>query len=224
MTRLALVTLSRHEYADALAYAERALGYGTGQLFPHAILGDTYFEIGEYDKAAVTYAKLTTLDRRRVPLDATGALHPCGERARGDRRDGTGRRGAPQATRRRARTWRGRSPASGSSTSGPGDLAAAEAAYRNAGNSTRVPLGARRPGESARGAEAVRGRDQAIPAGHRCDPAAAVRGGSRRRLHEAQPAREAAKQYALVEYIGQLNAINKEIYNRDLASSTPITT
>ena len=29
--------------------------------------------------------------------------------------------------------------------------------------------------------------------------------------------REAAKQYALVEYIGALNAINQEIYNRDLA-------
>lgn len=33
--------------------------------------------------------------------------------------------------------------------------------------------------------------------------------------------REAAKQYARVKYIGYLNAINKEIYNRDLALLTP---
>ena len=35
---------------------------------------------------------------------------------------------------------------------------------------------------------------------------------------------EARKQYELVEYIGQLSALNKALYNRELPISTPITT
>jgi len=75
LTRLALVALSRHEFPDALAYTERAIGYGTGQLFPYAILGDMYFEIGEYEKAAEAYAKLTTLTGAAYPSTRLAALH-----------------------------------------------------------------------------------------------------------------------------------------------------
>jgi len=218
LTRLALVALSRHEYPEALAYAERALGYNTGQLYPHAILGDTYFEIGEYEKAAAAYAKLTNLTGSAYPSTRLAALSFL--------------RGKVQAAI--DETERGveamlydkvprESVAWGEFRLGElhfhaGDLSQAEAAYRNAvqhygsyhwalDGLARVRVGQKRY------EDAIKLYQQAIAVIPLPQYAAAL-GDLYTKMGRTK---EAAKQYALVEYIGALNVINKEIYNRDLA-------
>jgi tetratricopeptide (TPR) repeat protein len=218
LTRLALVALSRHEYPDALAYAERALGYGTGQLFPYAILGDTYFEVGEYEKAAETYAKLTTLTGAAYPSTRLAALHWL----RGNLQDAVDEteRGveallSDKAPRENVAWVEFRL---GELFFNSGDLAKAETAYRNAvqryaGYHWALAGLARVRTAQKRYEDAIKLYQQAIGVIPLPQYAAAL-GDVYTKL--GRP-REAAKQYALVEYIGYLNAINKEIYNRDLA-------
>ena len=218
LTRLALVALSRHEFPDALADTERAIGYGTGQLFPYAILGDTYFEVGEYEKAADAYAKLATLTGAAYPSTRLAALHVL----RGNTQDAVDEteRGieallADKAPRENVAWAEFRL---GELLFNSGDLAKAETAYRNAVQ--RYPgyhwaLGglARVRAAQKRYEDAIKLYQQAIGVIPLPQYAAAL-GDVYTKL--GRP-RDAAKQYALVEYIGALNAINKEIYNRDLA-------
>jgi tetratricopeptide (TPR) repeat protein len=218
ITRLALVALSRHEYPDALAYAGRALGYGTGQLFPYAVLGDTYFDIGEYDKAAETYGKLTHLAGAAYPSTRLGALHALrgnmqeamDETERGIEallKDNAPRENVAWAEFRLGELAFSR-----------GDLVQSEAAYRNAMQSYagyHWALGglARVRAAQKRYEDAIKLYQQAIGVIPLPQYAAAL-GDVYTKLDRR---REANKQYALVEYIGYLNVINKEMYNRDLA-------
>jgi tetratricopeptide (TPR) repeat protein len=218
MTRLALVALSRHEYPDAVAYAERALGYGTGQLFPYAILGDTYFDIGEYDKAAEAYGKLTHLPGVAYPSTRLGALYAL---------RGNVQEAMDETERGIEALLKDKSPPEnvawaefrlGELAFSRGDLVQAETAYRNAlqsyagyhwalGGLARVRAGQKRY------EDAIKLYQQAIAVIPLPQYAAAL-GDVYTKLDRR---REAAKQYALVGYIGYLNAINKEIYNRELA-------
>ena len=217
-TRLALVALSRHEYPDALAYAERAIGYGTGQLFPYAILGDTYFEIGEYDKAAETYAKLTRLTGAAYPSTRLAALHFLRgnvQEAADETERGVEALLKDQAPRENVAWAEFRL---GELFFNQGDLGKAETAYRNAGQRyagyhwALAGLARVRTAQK-RYEDAVKLYQQALGVIPLPQYAAAL-GDVYTKL--GRPG-EASKQYALVEYIGALNAINKEIYNRDLA-------
>ena len=218
LTRLALVALSRHEFPDALAYAERAIGQGTGQLFPYAILGDTYFELGEYEKAAETYAKLINLTGAAYPATRLAALHVL---------RGNVQEAIDETERGVEALLNDRAPREnvawaefrlGELYFNSGDLAKAETAYRNAvqryaGYHWAVAGLAKVRAAQNRYEDAIKLYQQAIGVIPLPQYAAAL-GDVYTRLGRSQ---EAAKQYALVEYIGRLNAINKEIYNRDLA-------
>src|SRR5262249_20859251 len=99
-----------------------------------------------------------------------------------------------------------------------GDLAKAETAYRNAvqrygGYHWALAGLARGRAAQKRYEDAIKLYQQAIAVIPLPQYAAAL-GDVYTKLGRRG---EAAKQYALVEYIGALNAINKEIYNRDLA-------
>ena len=64
---LAEVCMGEHRFTDALAYAQKALSLGTGELSPFAIVGDAEADMGEYDKAAAAYDRLTLRDLTPSP-------------------------------------------------------------------------------------------------------------------------------------------------------------
>jgi tetratricopeptide (TPR) repeat protein len=67
---LAEVCMGEHRFADAISYAQKALSLGTGDISPFAILGDAYADMGEYDKAAIAYGRLTPRDMTLSPRAA----------------------------------------------------------------------------------------------------------------------------------------------------------
>jgi tetratricopeptide (TPR) repeat protein len=67
---LAEVCMGEHRFTDALTYAQRALSLGTGELTPFAIVGDADADMGEYDKAAAAYGRLTPRDMTPSPRAA----------------------------------------------------------------------------------------------------------------------------------------------------------
>jgi tetratricopeptide (TPR) repeat protein len=67
---MAEVCMGEHRFSDALHYAQKALSLGTGDVSPFAIVGDAYADMGEYDKAATAYGRLTPHDMTLTPRAA----------------------------------------------------------------------------------------------------------------------------------------------------------
>ena len=67
---MAEVCMGEHRFSDALHYAQKALSLGTGDVSPFAIVGDAYADMGEYDKAANAYGRLTPRDMTLTPRAA----------------------------------------------------------------------------------------------------------------------------------------------------------
>ncbi len=55
---LAAVCMGEHRFEDALNFAQQALALGSGDVSPFAIVGDAYADMGEYEQAAASYARL----------------------------------------------------------------------------------------------------------------------------------------------------------------------
>ncbi len=70
LATLAEVCMGEHRFADALNYALKALSLGAGDVSPFAIVGDAYADMGEYEKAAAAYSRLTPRDRPLSPRAA----------------------------------------------------------------------------------------------------------------------------------------------------------
>jgi len=58
-THMAVVSMSEHEFEDALGWAQDALALGSGDPSPWAIAGDALTDMGEYEQAAEAYEKLS---------------------------------------------------------------------------------------------------------------------------------------------------------------------
>ena len=67
---MAEVCMGEHRFSDALRYAQKALSLGTGDVSPFAIVGDAYADMGEYEKAADAYGRLTPRDMTLAPRAA----------------------------------------------------------------------------------------------------------------------------------------------------------
>jgi tetratricopeptide (TPR) repeat protein len=63
LVHMALVYMGEHRFSDALAYAQKAIGTGSGNLAAFAIEGDAYTDMGEYDEAATAYNTVEALGR-----------------------------------------------------------------------------------------------------------------------------------------------------------------
>src|SRR5580692_5030081 len=63
LVHMALVYMGEHRFQDALAYAQKAISLGSGNLPAFAIEGDAYTDMGDYDAAAAAYNALQTLGR-----------------------------------------------------------------------------------------------------------------------------------------------------------------
>jgi tetratricopeptide (TPR) repeat protein len=63
LVHMALVYMGEHRFPDALAYAQKAIGTGSGNLAAFAIEGDAYIDMGDYDEAATAYNSVRGLGR-----------------------------------------------------------------------------------------------------------------------------------------------------------------
>jgi tetratricopeptide (TPR) repeat protein len=63
LVHMALVYMGEHRFSDALAYAQKAIGTGSGNLAAFAIEGDAYTDMGDYEEAAKAYNAVQILGR-----------------------------------------------------------------------------------------------------------------------------------------------------------------
>jgi tetratricopeptide (TPR) repeat protein len=217
-TLLAVVHVARHEFREALVRAREALDLNPGEQTPQAVAGDALIELGDYAEGGRAYARLAGLPGPRRPDsrvahlkflqgDTAGAIAAMREAVA--RASADTALGEPLAWTR---------VQLGDLLFATGDLAGAEAAYRQA--LTAMPAyhpalagSARVQAARQRFSEAVELYRKALDVVPLPEYAAAL-GDCYTRLGRTADAR---KQYALVEYIGRLSALNKTIYNRELA-------
>ncbi|PWU20562.1 MAG: hypothetical protein C5B48_12370 [Candidatus Rokuibacteriota bacterium] len=218
MVYLATVEFARHRFREAAKEAQRTLDLNPLEVSAYGVLGDAAFEMGEYDRAEAAYAKLLNVMGVRHPHNRLGALQLI--------------RGQPQvAIEAFRRAVRAATEANVSRENVAwhhaqladvyfqvGDLGAAETSYESAlasfPNYHRALAGlAKVRAGQKRYEDAIAFYQQAIGVIPLPDYAAAL-GDVFTRLGRGVDAR---KQYDLVEYIGHLSAINKTVYNRELA-------
>jgi len=223
---LASVYFSEHRFNDALAYAEKALSFGTGDLSPHATIGDALLEMGEYERASTAYSHLRQREGDLAPH--SGLVYLL------ETRNSTLQfmRGEPQDSIRHMR----KAVQLASEAQMPeesiawtqftlaeelfqvGDLPGAEQAnqdalktypqYHRALAGLAKVRGAQ--GRLSEAAELYRRALAVVP----MPVYAAALGDVYTKM--GMPA-EARKQYDLVEFIARLSAISKNVFNRELA-------
>ena len=218
MTYLAVIDLAEHRFREAREQAQKALDLDPRALSAYGVLGDAAFEMGDYERAEAAYTKLLTSMGVRHPHSRLAALHFI--------------RGEPEvAIQALQRAVRAASEANAPRENvawhhaqladayfNVGDLAAAEASYESAlaafprYHVALAGLGKVRAGQQ-RYEEAIAFYQKAIAVIPLPDYASAL-GDVLIRLGRGA---DAKKQYDLVEYIGRLSALNKSVYNRELA-------
>ena len=63
LVHMASVYMGEHRFSEALAYAQKAISSGAGNLAAFALEGDAYTDMGDYEDAATAYSALQTLGR-----------------------------------------------------------------------------------------------------------------------------------------------------------------
>jgi tetratricopeptide (TPR) repeat protein len=225
-TQMAQVFMAEHRFQDALTWAEDAIELGSGDPTPWGIVGDALTDMGEYQRAEDAYGRL------RDPVDAQ---HPSSSLA--SARDSRlsylyflkGDNEAAASLMRRAirAAIDARLPAEniawecyqlGDELFRTGDITGAEQSYQQglsiAPRNYRclAGLGQVRSAQQ-RFPEAVELYKKALAVVPFPDFAAAL-GDIYTKIGRSEQAKQ---QYELVEFIGYLNAVNKVLYNRELA-------
>jgi tetratricopeptide (TPR) repeat protein len=223
---MAVIYMGEHRFRDALTWAENALALGSGDPSPWAIVGDAFADMGEYDKAAAAYAKLRGLGDG--PNEQAGLSYERDSRMSylrfisGDVQGGIELMQSALGAARSLQMPRENLAWSlfelGDYFFQSGDLPEAESAYQDA--LARYPGYYRAQAGLAR-VRVAQGRfDEAIEL---YQAALAVvpfpeyvteLGDVYTKVKRPEDAR---KQYDLVEFIGYLSAVNKVLYNRELA-------
>jgi tetratricopeptide (TPR) repeat protein len=221
---MAEVCMGEHRFDDALMYSQKALSLGTGDVSPFAIVGDAYADMGEYDKAAVAYGRLTPRDMTLAPRAAYARDSRLSylKFIAGDTPAAIGlmktaiTEGVEAQLQSENLAWLYYEL--GEYETQAGDAASADAAYLAALNThlgdyrALAALGKLRA-NNGRYAEAIVLYQRAIAVVPM--PIFIAELGD---LYAKQGNQvEAQKQYALVEYIGLLGHINQVLHNRDLA-------
>jgi tetratricopeptide (TPR) repeat protein len=73
-THMAVAMMAEHRFHDALEWSNRALAFGLGDPAPWAIVGDAWADLGEYDKAAEAYARLVPAEKGEGARDSRRPL------------------------------------------------------------------------------------------------------------------------------------------------------
>jgi predicted Zn-dependent protease len=218
------VCMGEHRFADALAYSQKALSLGTGDVSPFAIVGDAYADMGEYAKASDAYARLTPRDMTLAPRaayardsrlsylkfiagDTPGAI---------DLMKTAVAEGVEAQLPSENLAWLYYEL--GEYSAQAGDAASADSAYMTAltihpGDYRALAALGKLRANNGRYAEAIVLYQKAIAVVPM--PIFVAELGDL--YAKSGNASEAKKQYALVEYIGLLGHINQVLHNRDLA-------
>jgi tetratricopeptide (TPR) repeat protein len=216
---LAYVLYSRHAFQEAAVHAAKAVALDPADSHAYGILGDAYQEVGKYEQAREAYQQMIALQGDLYAYSRLSGLKSL----RGDPQGAIAdleraiREGVASGRPREAIAWA--QWQLGSEYFAIGDLQAAEAQYRDALHTypnyyrALAGLGQVRAAQK-RYPEAVDCYQQALAVIPLPEYAAAL---GDVYLQSGRP-EEATKQYALVEYIGQLNTLNQVLYNRELAS------
>jgi tetratricopeptide (TPR) repeat protein len=221
---MAQVCMGEHRFADALSYAQKSLSLGSGDVSPFAIVGDAYADMGEYDKAAAAYNRLTQADMTLSPRAAYARDSRLSylNFIAGDTAGAIGlmktaiAEGVEAQLPRENLAWLYYEL--GEYDAQAGDPASADADYLAAlnthpGDYRALAALARLRANNGRYAEAIVLYQKAIAVVPMPSFIAELGDLYARTGNQA----EAQKQYALVEYIGLLGRINQVLHNRDLA-------
>lgn len=214
---LAYVFSSRHDFDDAVALATRALEIDPTDSDAHGVLGDALLELGRYDEAESAYTRMVQITRDLASLSRRSGLKILRGDANGSMADL--RRaidaGLAKSQPRESIAWA--EWQLGEEYFTVGELKAAEASYQEAAATYpgyyRALAGLARV-QAARGryAEAIDLYRKAMGVIPLPEYAAAL-GDIYAKVGRSA---EAKQQYALVEYIARLNALNRTLYNREL--------
>ena len=217
-SHLAHVHVMRHQFAEAVTHAARAIALDAGSADAHGALGDALLELGRYAEAGASYRRMVELDGSLASysrLSGLKNLHGDVEGAIADLELAI-RLGKANQNPREAVAWAHWQL--GSEHWAVGSLDAAEEQYRQAlavmpgyhrGLSGLAQVRAAQ-GRLAEAAELYRKSLDVIP----LPETAAALGDIQAQLGRPD---EARRQYAVVEYIGTLNNANQAMYNRELA-------
>jgi tetratricopeptide (TPR) repeat protein len=221
---LAEVYMGEHRFSDALTAAQKALALGSGNVSPFAIAGDADADMGDYDRAAESYAHLTPTETTSSPHDAYARDSRLSylKFISGDTS------GAIQLMKAAvAEGAQSQIPSEnlawllfelGEFYTQAGDTAAADAAYRTAlsshpGDYRALASLARLRANNGRYDDAIRLYQKAIAVVPMPVFVAELGDVFAKTGNQA----EAERQFALVEYIGRLGRINQVLHNRDMA-------
>ena len=216
---LAYVFSSRHEFREAATQAETAIGLDPSDSHAYGVLGDALLELGKYDEASRAFRQMMRLDESLYSLARLSGLNAL----QGDPESAivTLRRAiaAGQATREPPESLAWAQWQLGAEHFSVGHLQDAEAQYVEALKTYpkyyRALAGlAQVRVAQQRYEEAVALYRQALGIVPLPEYAAGL-GDLHTKLGQTS---EAKKQYALVEYIGRLNIVNRVMYNRELAT------
>jgi tetratricopeptide (TPR) repeat protein len=215
---LAYVLYSRHAFQEAAELARQAIALQPTDSHAYGVLGDAYLETGQYDQAREAYGRMLELQGDLYAYSRLSGLKSL----RGDPQ------GAIADLTRAIQEGleQGRPPESiawaqwqlGNEHMALGNLVAAETQYSAALTTTPQYYRALAALAQVRVAqkryqEAIDLYQQAIGILPLPDYVAAL-GDVYVKLGRSE---DAAKQYALVEYIGAINTLNQVLYNRELA-------
>ena len=215
--RLAFVCSSRHDFEQTVVEATRALSLDATDGDAYGVLGDALLELGKYDDAELAYTRMMELGRDLASYSRRSGLRtlhgdPSGSMADLQRAIDAGlAAGQPRESVAWAQ-WQ-----LGAEHFAVGDVKAAEARYLAA--LTTYPGYYRALAGLGQVRAARQQYPEAIELYRRAlgviplPEYAAALGDLYAKLGRS---REAAQQYALVEYIGRLSALNRVLYNREL--------
>ena len=225
-TQMAVVCMVEHRFEDALAWSQKALALGSGDPSPWAIAGDALADMGDYKGASEAYSHLQSAygsedeklaysyERnsrmsflRFVAGDTQGAIQLMGSAVR-----------TAIETRMPPENIAWSRYQLGEELSLAGELSAAENAYLTSlddypGYYRALAGLAKVRASQGRFLDALKLYNQAIAKVPYPEYAAAL-GDIYRQLGQLDNAK---KQYQLVELIGYLSQVNRQIHNRDLA-------
>jgi tetratricopeptide (TPR) repeat protein len=218
LRHLAYVLYSLHDFEGAAAQAARAIELNPTDGHAHGILGDAYLEVGQYARAEEAYRRMLQTDGDLYSYSRLAGLKSLRGDVDGAIADLEGAIEAGTAKRRPAEAVAWTQWQLGAEHWSLGNLRAAEAAYLAALNTfpkyhqALAGLAHVRVAQQ-RYPEATELYEKAIAIIPQPDYAAAL-GDVFAKVGRSD---DAKKQYALVEYIGRLSALNQILYNRELA-------
>jgi tetratricopeptide (TPR) repeat protein len=214
---LAQALYSRHAFHEAAAQAQQALQFNPTDPHAYGVLGDAYLETGQYPQAAAAYQKMQELQADFYAYSRLSGLKSLQGNVVGAIADLQHALRLGQALPAESVAWVHWQL--GNEYFALGQLPPAEAAYRAAlalhPTSHRGLAGvARVLAAQQQYAAAMEYYQQALALLPLPEYAAALGDVC---IKSEQP-EEAARYYALVEYIGRLSTLNNVLYNRELAS------